>query len=314
MLACPEQRQSAFETAVLEGLSNDQKYLPCQWLYDQRGSELFEAITHLPEYYPTRTETAILKDRSDEIAEALGPRPALIEYGAGASVKTRILLDAIGELTAYAPIDVSSDFLMETAQQVRRDYPGLTVQPIIANFLDEIALPKWPENAPRVGFFPGSTIGNLSDLEIQHFLIRARQTLGLRAQFILGYDLRKSADILIPAYDDAQGVTAAFNLNLLERINRELQADFEIGQFEHQACWNDRLSRMEMHLVSRCTQTVRLAGQSFRFTPGETIHTENSRKFTEVAMRDACMSAGWSTLKTYTDPDHLFAVAHMQVA
>lgn len=309
MLASQTVQNTAFEQAVIDGLLQKQKTLPCQWLYDQRGSELFEDITRLPEYYPTRTETWILKTNAADISARLGPNPVLIEYGAGASVKTRILLDHIDDLTAYIPIDVSSDFLLETADAVRKDYPGLDVHPVVADFLDDIPLPALPDDATKTGFFPGSTIGNLSDLEIRHFLIRARKLLGTSGQFILGYDLRKSPDILIPAYDDSQGVTAAFNLNLLVRANNELGATFDVTQFQHEARWNDAFSRIEMHLVSQCAQTATVGGQSFHFRAGETIHTENSRKFSQTAMQEACASAGWTTTHFYTDADNLFALA-----
>ena len=308
MLVKPDTVRTQFERDVTEGLSNTQKSLPCQWLYDQRGSELFEEITHLPEYYPTRTETAILRAHAKQIVQGLGPNPALIEYGAGASVKTRIILDAFENLAAYIPIDVSADFLLQTAEAIRRDYPGCPVHPVIADFLSEITLPALPEGANRIGFFPGSTIGNLSDIEIHQFLNRARHSLGEGSHFILGFDLRKSPDILIPAYDDAQGITAAFNLNLLTRINRELSADFDLGAFTHEARWKDELSRIEMHLVSTRRQTVKLAGLTFEFDQGETIHTENSRKFSKSAMLRMCEAGGWTCTQTFTDPDDLFAV------
>ncbi len=301
--ACP------FARDLIDGLSSMPKSLPCQWLYDQRGSELFEAITELPEYYPTRTETKILAAHADRIMSAIGPQAALIEYGAGASIKTRILLDAADRLATYVPIDVSAEFLIQTADDLRQTYRDFAIQPVVANFLADITLPALPEHASRTGFFPGSTIGNLSDVEIQHFLNSARQLLGASGHFILGYDLHKSADILIPAYDDAQGVTAAFNLNLLVRANRELGTDFDVTRFKHQAIWNEAFSRIEMHLVSQCRQSVRMNGQVFNFDVGETIHTENSRKFTQISIEQACLTSGWTVQETFNDPDNLFAVA-----
>lgn len=301
---------SDFLDDVLDGLSQDQKALPCRWLYDARGSELFEQITDLPEYYLTRTETAILTDIATELADLMGPGASLVEYGAGASVKTRILLDTAQDLARYVPIDVSEAFLMETADQLRRDYPDLRVEPLVGDFLSVLALPD--TDRQRVGFFPGSTIGNLSDADIHTFLTHARETLGPKALFILGYDRVKPLSRLLPAYDDAHGVTAEFNLNLLRRINRELGGTFDLQTFEHEARWNDADSRVEMHLVSRETQSVRIGSQVIDFASGETIHTENSRKFTPDRMDALCERAGWTVTRTYSDPEELFSVATLK--
>lgn len=298
---------SDFLNDVLTGLAQSQKSLPCRWLYDARGSELFEQITDLPEYYLTRTETTILTDIASELAKLMGPGASLVEYGAGASVKTRILLDAAKDLARYVPIDVSEAFLLQTAKQLRRDYPDLAIEPVIGDFLSVLALPE--AECQNVGFFPGSTIGNLSDEDIQTFLTHARETLGPDALFILGYDRVKPLPRLLPAYDDAQGVTAAFNLNLLRRINRELNGTFDLKSFEHEARWNADESRVEMHLVSRETQSVRVGTQSIPFQAGETIHTENSRKFTPERMQALCERAGWTVTRTFSDPDNLFSVA-----
>ncbi|MEL7454304.1 MAG: L-histidine N(alpha)-methyltransferase, partial [Pseudomonadota bacterium] len=229
---------SRFHEDIIAGLSANQKTIPSQWLYDEKGSKLFEEITRLPEYYPTRTETEILRSHADQLTSRINAEAVLIEYGAGASEKTRILLDQLPDLSAYVPIDVSEDFLAETAQDLRESYPGLKVEPVVADFLGDIKMPPLPENQ-RVGFFPGSTIGNLSDPEIHAFLIRAHRLIGGSGAFILGVDLRKPIDILIPAYDDAAGITAAFNLNLLHRANRELGADFEPSKFRHRSLWNE---------------------------------------------------------------------------
>lgn len=269
---------ATFRMDVVRGLSKPQKTLPCQYFYDEAGSVLFEQITELEEYYPTRTEISILNAHIDEIAATLGPGVLLVEYGAGASTKTRILLDHLVDPSGYVPIDVSETFLLHTADGLRRDYPDLAVHPIVGDFMIRLGLPSDISGQP-VGFFPGSTIGNLSDTDIDTFMRAARALLGKSGQFLIGVDLRKSPDILIPAYDDAAGVTAAFNLNLLTRINRELGADFDLSAFAHRAIWNDQASRIEMHLESLSDQQVKIGQDQFFFAAGETIHTENSRKF-----------------------------------
>ncbi|MGB3457042.1 MAG: L-histidine N(alpha)-methyltransferase [Litorimonas sp.] len=301
----------AFLADVLQGLSAPRKTLPCQWLYDARGSQLFERITALPEYYLTRTETYILQRVAGDLSERIGPSAVLLEYGAGASMKTRILLNALDDLVAYVPVDVSSEFLAQTAEQLRLDYPDLFVRPLVGNFLDPVDLSGL--EGRKVGFFPGSTIGNLSDPDIDRFLRNAARSLGPDALFILGYDRVKPLSVLLPAYDDAQGVTANFNLNLLDRINRELGADFDRDSFAHEARWNEDESRIEMHLVSQKSQTVTLDGTDIEFASGETIHTENSRKFTPERIETLCRDAGYAVLETHCDPDALFSVAVLHV-
>lgn len=293
---------------VIEGLSGAQKSVPSRWLYDQYGSELFERITELPEYYPTRTERAILVAYATAMAHEIGPGATLIEYGAGAAVKTRLLLDALSAPCAYAPVDISENFLKDTVVSLRADYPQLPIIPVIGDFLSPIDLGSVPTEG-RVGFFPGSTIGNLTDAEIIHFFRSASQSLGREAKFLLGFDLRKSESILIPAYDDAEGVTAAFNLNLLTRINRELDGTFDLSGFKHEARWNDGASQVEMHLVSVRDQTCTVAGQSFAFRRGESIHTEISRKFSLEALRETLSRSGWSIARTWQDPDAYFCLA-----
>lgn len=297
---------------VVGGLSRRQKSLPCRWLYDARGSDLFEQITRLPEYYLTRVETRILTDVAPSLAETIGPNATLVEYGAGASVKTRLLLDALDRPSRYVPIDVSRDFLLQTAERLRTDYPDLDVSPVVADFLSPLSLPlRSDDRGTSTGFFPGSTIGNLSDTEIQHFLVNAARMLGPNSQLIIGYDRVKPLGRLLPAYDDAAGVTAQFNLNLLHRINLELGADFKPENFAHEARWNESFSRVEMHLVSTTPQTVHLANRRFDFRAGETIHTENSRKFSAAQMDRLCAAAGYAVRETFTDPDALFAVSLM---
>lgn len=303
----PADERAVFMRDVIAGLSRDQRTLPCQYFYDEAGSQLFEQITLLPEYYPTRTETAILTEHAGAIADALGPNVLLVEYGAGASTKTRILLEALRSPAGYVPIDVSETFLLNTAERLRGDYPWLAVHPVVGDFMIRLGLPSESDGRP-VGFFPGSTIGNLSDAEIVQFMGSARALLGDEAKFVVGIDLRKSADILVPAYDDAAGVTAAFNLNLLTRINRELAADFDVSAFAHRALWNDTASRIEMHLESKRDQTVTIAQQTFKFAAGETIHTENSRKFSIDSLVPLFEQTGWKLNTQWLDEKRFFAV------
>ena len=301
----------AFLADVLAGLSAQPKTLPCRWLYDERGSELFEDITQLPEYYPTRTEQQILEDNLPGIAALIGPGAEVIEYGSGASVKTRALLDALDAPRVYRPVDISEDFLFSAASELSRDYPGLVVEPFAGDFLS--GGPVASEDArPVLGFFPGSTIGNLSDEEITDFLTATRQRLGAGAHFLFGADLAKSPDVLVPAYDDAAGVTAAFNLNILTRINRELGGDIEVNRFHHEARWNAEESRIEMHIVSDAAQRVAIAGERFDFAKGETIHTENSRKFTRERLAALLARAGWRLEQSWTDAKDWFLVALAQ--
>ena len=315
MLDTSKIKNSLFASDVLTGLAEAQKTIPCQWLYDERGSALFEDITLLPEYYPTRTETEILKTRAGDIASLAGAKSNLVEYGSGASVKTRLLLDALEDVHSYVPIDVSAEFLSESAAALKADYPDLTVSTIVGDFLSPIVLPEQSKEAGRmVGFFPGSTIGNLSNDDIRDFFARARHDLGSDAAFVLGADLKKDVDRLIPAYDDAAGVTADFNLNLLARINRELGGDFVLHQFVHEARWNDAQSRIEMHLVSGVDQTVRVCGQEISFVKGETIHTENSRKFDREELVRLVETQGWQTSNVWTDDEELFSVVMLEAA
>ena len=245
------ERRAAFRRDVLEGLRRTPKTLPCKWLYDAAGSAYYDEITQAPEYYPTRTEVAILESKADEIASIAGANAALVEFGPGATTKTGIILDAMDQPHAYVPIDVSDTFLDQISTIVRADFPELKVIPVLADFMKPVMLPDAKlAGAKLVGFFPGSTIGNLSDGEIRTFLANARDMLGPEGLLVIGYDLAKDPAILEAAYDDSGGATARFNLNLLERINRELSGDFELSNFSHRAVWNAEASRIEMHIVS----------------------------------------------------------------
>lgn len=308
MLEMTNNSQNAFGDDVINGLSQVQKTIPCRWLYDERGSELFEDITVLPEYYLTRTETSILSQYAPEIASHVGPHATVVEYGAGASIKTRILIDALEKLNTYIPVDISAEFLQSSAASLKEDYPDVQIEPVVADFLSSVDLPEEPAKGVRVGFFPGSTIGNLESTEISGFMMRAREDLGPDAQFILGADLKKDANILIPAYDDSAGITSEFNLNLLRRINGELEANFDVSSFNHEARWNDDASRVEMHLVSERDQSVEVSGQTFNFKHGETVHTENSRKFEIDVLQKLIAKCGWEMADNWLDKDCLFSV------
>ena len=270
-----------------------------QWFYDRRGSELFEAITALPEYYPTRTEIALLTEHAREMAEFLGADATLVEYGAGALTKVRILLAAMRSPRRFLPLDVSGEFVKSAAATLRDDFPDLAVEPIVASFLD-----PFPYPGGAVGFFPGSTVGNLTDGQIVALLSHARSM----ERFLLGIDLVKSGAVLEAAYDDAQGVTADFNLNLLRRANREADADFELDAWRHVALWNARDSRIEMHLESLRDQTVSVAGTMFAFKTGERILTEISRKFTPEILAPLLAESGWDIARSWIDAQMPYAV------
>jgi dimethylhistidine N-methyltransferase len=310
--AAPDERRSGFMTDVIAGLSATPKRLPAKYFYDEKGSALFEAICALPEYYLTRTETALLKDAAGEIARYISPDAALVEFGSGASTKTRLLLDAAPQLAVYVPMDISQDALAGAAAQIRADYPKLIVEPLLADFTDTFDLPKVATERPRTGFFPGSTIGNFAPDDAVHFLATARLHLGEDAQFIVGVDLVKDERVLVAAYDDAQGVTAHFNLNLLGRINRELGGDIDLAGFGHRAIWNAAESRMEMHLVSRADQAFSVGGRRFAIAAGETIHSENSYKFTLDGFTGLADRAGWRVGAQWVSPDPGFAVFLLQ--
>ena len=290
-----------FATDILEGLSAKPKRLPPKYFYDLAGSALFERITHLPEYYPTRCEIALLRQHAPAIASLFPPNCALIEFGAGSSRKARILLGAAATIEAYVPVDISGDFLQGEAAQLRRDFPRLAVHPVVADFTRAFEIPAPIAALPRVGFFPGSTIGNFEPHEAAKFLHHAADTLGAGAILVIGVDLIKEIKILCPAYNDAEGVTAKFNLNLLARINRELGANFDLSAFEHHACYNSEQKRIEMHLASTKRQKVKVNGKAISFRAGETIHTENSYKYTVESFTALARGTGWSPLKSWSD-------------
>ena len=301
-----------FRDAVLAGLGQRQKTLPCKFFYDAEGSRLFDQICELPEYYPTRTELLLLADRAGEIARLIGPQARLVEFGSGAGIKIRLLLNALDRPAAYVPVDISREHLLMAAADLARDFPKLQIAPICADYTQPFALPASAGRQPAttVGFFPGSTIGNFTPTEARAFLTRARRLLGPGSSMIVGVDLRKDENILVPAYDDAAGVTAAFNLNLLVRINRELDGDFALDRFAHEARWNGAEGRIEMHLSSRCDQEVRIGSTRFAFRAGETIHTENSHKYTLDQFHAMAVEAGYKPRAAWTDSAGLFSV-HM---
>lgn len=284
---------NGFREALLAGLESSPKRVSPKWFYDAQGSQLFEAITELPEYYPTRQEAALLRVVAPEWSPRFGPEAVLVEFGSGASEKTRIVLDAAPALAAYVPIDISAEALAAAADRIAAAYPDLRVRPMVGDFLALDGLPGGIGEGRHVGFFPGSTIGNLDPAEAIAFLRAARDLLGDGALFILGVDLVKDPAALIAAYDDAAGVTAAFNRNLLVRANRELGADFDLDDFRHRALWNGPESRMEMHLEARRDMVVQIGGRRIAFAAGETIHTENSRKFTAASIAELAEAAGW---------------------
>ncbi len=290
-----------FRSELIAGLSRPQKAVSPKWFYDAAGSELFEDITRLPEYYPTRQEAALLRDMAPGLTDRFGENAVLVEFGSGASEKTRILLDSAPSLAAYVPIDISPDALNAAAASISVAYPHLEVAPMVGDFLNLAPLPELGRGR-RIGFFPGSTIGNLEPDQAIAFLANARERLGSTSLFILGVDLVKDPATLVAAYDDAQGVTAAFNLNLLTRANRELGADFDMGGFAHEARWNVERSRMEMHLKALAETTVHIGGQRFVFAAGETIHTESSRKFTESSVTEMAQVAGWRVIEFRVSP------------
>ena len=294
---------------ALAGLKAAPKTLPPKLFYDAEGVRLFDLITHLPEYYLTRTERMLLARIAPEIVALASPGSVLVEYGACDEGKALMLLDEPARaFGAYVPVDVARGALEALADRLAVSHPWLTVSPVCGDFLRPLQLPDAAIGKQRFGFFPGSTIGNLDPDMAMAFLGNVRQALGAGGWLIVGADLRKSPDILIPAYDDAQGVTAAFNMNVLRRLNREAGANFNLDRFAHRAIWNDAASRVEMHLVSLCDQTVFVAGESIGFTAGETIHTENSYKHDLGAFRALAQEAGWETAHVWTDPDKLFAV------
>lgn len=307
-----------FAAAVRQGLGAHPKSLPAKFFYDQRGSELFEQICELPEYYPTRTEIALLERHAGEIAAAIGGQAALIEFGAGALRKVRPLLDTLPDLRAYLPIDISGDHLTDNAKTLGAEHPGLAIRPVVADFTADFSLPELPPDARRVGFFPGSSIGNFTPAEARMFLQRAARMLS-GGGLLIGVDLVKDPAILHAAYNDAAGVTAEFNLNVLRRINNELGGDADLDGFAHYAFYQPQLQRIEMHLVSRRAQSLRLGPPSahqprYDFAAGESIHTENSYKYTLAGFRQLAEQSGFHAKAVWRDPDRLFSLHWLAAA
>ncbi|KQM71500.1 L-histidine N(alpha)-methyltransferase [Sphingomonas sp. Leaf20] len=297
----------AFRADVLDGFTRRPRAIPARWFYDRRGSELFEAITDLPEYYPTRTERSILETACPEVAQIAGAGRAVVEFGSGSSTKTPILLKAVAP-SVYVPIDISGDFLRESSRVLADQFPELLVLPFEADFMRPLALPKTIADTPKLGFFPGSTIGNMIPLMAVDLLKAMRASLGIGAMLLIGMDRIKDPAVLVPAYDDAQGVTAAFNMNLLERINRELDADVPVAAFRHKAVWNDDRARIEMHLEAQRDAAFTIEGRPFDIAAGETIHTENSHKYGSRDARILLRSGGWTPIREWTDPAGLFSL------
>jgi L-histidine Nalpha-methyltransferase len=297
----------AFRADVLAGLAQPQKAIPARWFYDRTGSELFEAITRLPEYYPTRIETALLAAHGDDVARLTGKGRAVVEFGSGSSAKTPHLLRAVAP-AAYVPVDISGEFLRASAAALAGDFPALKVHPVEADFMKAVTLPDGVAALPKLGFFPGSTIGNLIARSAVDLLRRMRASLSTGAMLLIGMDRVKDVDTLLAAYDDAEGTTARFNLNLLVRINRELDGTIPLDAFAHEARWNDSYARIEMHLAAARAMEFSIAGQRFAMREGETIHTENSHKYGARDARLLLRSGGWSPIAEWTDAAGSFAL------
>jgi L-histidine Nalpha-methyltransferase len=303
----PARVDPAFRGDVLAGFRARPRAVPARWFYDRAGSELFERITELPEYYPTRVETALLAAHSSDVAAIVGPGRAVVEFGSGSSIKTPHLLEAIAP-AAYVPIDISGDFLRESAAALASDFPKLSILPVEADFMFPITPPPEIASLPKLGFFPGSTIGNMVARTAVNLLRAMLETLGQGAMLLIGIDRIKDEQVLIRAYDDAEGVTAAFNLNLLHRINRELDANIPIDAFRHRAVWNDRYARIEMHLEAMRDVRFGIDGERFEMRAGETIHTENSHKYGPRDARLLLRAGAWTPIAEWTDAEDCFAL------
>jgi dimethylhistidine N-methyltransferase len=305
--------EESFRDAVLAGLAAKPKSLPCKFFYDARGSALFEAICETPEYYLTRAETAILETQAAAIAERIGPHCRLVELGSGASQKVRLLLGALEVSLAYVPVDISRDHLRQAAAGLAADFPELRVVAVCADYTRPFDLPNLPGPAgKRVGFFPGSTIGNFEPDGVVGFLAHCGHLLGAGAEMLIGADIKKDKRILDAAYNDAAGLNAAFNLNLLHRIANELDAEIDVDKFAHVAFYNPDEGRVELYIRSLEAQSVTVGGRRFAFAKGELIHTENSYKYSIAEFRDLAARAGFQTLETWTDPDGMFGVYYLR--
>ncbi len=306
MLATLDAQTKAFRDDVIAGLSAPIPAIPARWLYDLKGSELFDEITRLPTYYPTRTETGIFHDIMGEVAARVPKGSGVVEFGAGSQTKTPILLEAIAP-AAYIPVDISGDYLEQSAADLQQRFPSIEVMPVVADFARPFSLPGGIEHLPRLGFFPGSTIGNFVPWSATNLLRQFRALLGPGAQLLIGMDRVKPVERLIAAYDDAEGVTAAFNLNLLTRINRELDGDIPEDAFRHEARWNDILSRIEMHLVATRDVDFSIGDRTFHFRQGSSIHTENSHKYGARGARVLLLAGGWTPVAEWSDEAGDFA-------
>ncbi|MBU2582755.1 MAG: L-histidine N(alpha)-methyltransferase [Alphaproteobacteria bacterium] len=297
-----------FARSLLAGLRAERKSIPCRFLYDRRGSELFEQITRLAEYYPTRTETKILRACAGDIREATAPGSLLVEFGSGSSTKTEILLSALDRLKGYVAIDISPSALAEASSRLSGRFAGLTIYTVEGDFSRDLELPGEFGTVPKIGFFPGSTIGNLVPDEAVHLLANMGRILGQGSRLIVGADLRKDREVLLAAYNDAQGVTAAFNLNILARANRDLNTKFDLSLFEHVASYDSERGRIDMNLVSRSDQVVRVLSHDIAFAKGEAIHTEHSHKYEIEGFQLLAQRAGWVPARVWTDADQLFSI------
>jgi dimethylhistidine N-methyltransferase len=305
---------ASFKDDVIAGLSAARKRIPPKYFYDSEGSRLFEEITRTPEYYPTRSENEILRMQAGAMVQYFPTGAALVEFGSGACIKVRFLLDAARKLKAYVPVDISGEFLAVEAELLRKDYPNIAVLPVVADFMQPFALPEAVTDLPKVGFFPGSTIGNFEPHEACAFLSHAAKILGPGSTMIAGVDLVKDSAVLNAAYNDEAGVTEKFNLNLLRRINRELGGNFKLDQFEHHAFYNREKNRIEMHLAAKKRQKVRVDSTSFDFRAGETIHTENSYKYSRESFAALARGAGWTMAEVWTDAGRNFAVCALTLS
>jgi dimethylhistidine N-methyltransferase len=291
-----------FAQDVLEGLAQSQKTLPCKWFYDQRGSELFEQITKTPEYYPTRIETGILHRLTDELPAQCGELETVVELGSGSSNKTRILFDKLSSISRYIPIDISEEFILQSVAGLKKDFPNIQITPFAGDFTAPLQIDNLPAQKNKIlGFFPGSTIGNFSPPQATALLTNVRNLTGAGSWLLIGVDMTQNQAALNAGYDDAQGITAEFNLNLLRRANEQLGANFDLATFNHEAPFNAIESRVEMHLRSTKRQSVNILGETFYFNEGETIHTENSYKYSQVKFLSIAEAAGWKLVKVWAD-------------
>ncbi|WP_214857843.1 L-histidine N(alpha)-methyltransferase [Exiguobacterium sp. s191] len=303
--------QQNMRLEVIEGLMREQKVLPAKYFYDHIGSQLFEQITQQPEYYPTRTELAILEQHRAEIARSIGDVHTLIEYGSGSSRKIQMLLETFTHLDTYMPIDISKDFLMESARQLSERYPALHIKAVCGDYSQSISLPV-EEAQKRVIFFPGSTIGNFEPEEAMRFLRHSSRILETGDGFLIGVDLKKSVDVLERAYNDVAGVTAAFNLNMLTHLNQMLEGTFDVTRFEHHAFYNEEKGRIEMHLRSQLDQLVQVGDVTVPFKQGETIHTENSYKYSKEEFETLVLKSGFHPVNCWIDDDERFSVHYLE--